>query len=110
MDRRESAIGFLETLRHGTDDYESALRYLRREARKGGFSLPEIGTNEEELTHLRKKGCVTRSRMWLNAIRGGVGDPQVLCGFIREELMKGGLTCTDIGTSEEELSFFITIN
>lgn len=110
MDRRGNAVEFLKVLRQGTDDYESMLRYLRREARKGGFSLPDIGTSEDELAELRKRGCITRARMWLNAIRGGVGDPRVLVDFIREEINKGNLTYANIGTNEEELFSFLTIN
>lgn len=110
MDRRESAVGFLNSLRRGTDDYISVLRYLHREVRKGGLSLPDIGTSEQELVELRKKGCITRAKMWLNAIRGGIGDPRVLVDFIREEIDKENLTCAEIGTSEEELSSFLLPN
>ncbi len=52
----ESWLGYL---RDGTDQYDSFIGYVRREAHKGNLSLADIGTSEEELEELRVKGCVT---------------------------------------------------
>jgi len=50
---KKKAQKWLEYLRSGTDYYESFLEYLRREVQKGGLTLKDIGTSEEELEKLR---------------------------------------------------------
>lgn len=110
MNRTEEARRHLDTLRRGTDDYMSVQRYLYRDLRKGGLSLVDIGTSEEELTELCVKGCRIRAKMWFNALRTGLGEPNAMVKLIRDDLRKGGLSLADIGTSEEELSTFLSNN
>ena len=46
---------WLGYLRNGTDMYEDYIDYLRSEVKKGGLTLQDIGTSEEELKELRIK-------------------------------------------------------
>lgn len=110
MNRAEEARRHLDTLRKGTDDYVSVQRYLYREVRKGGLSLADIGTSKEELGELCAKGCRIRAKMWLNALRTGLGEPNAMSQLIHEDLRKGELSLADIGTSEEELASFLASN
>jgi len=94
---------WLEHLRSGTDQYESFLKYLHEEVQKGGFTLKDIGTSEEELEQLRVKGCKTSAQKWLEYLRSGADQYDSFLKYLREEVQKGGLTLKDIGTSKEEL-------
>jgi len=53
MNHKQEAQKWLEYLRAGTDNYDMPLEYLREEVRKGGFTLEDIGTSEEELKRLQ---------------------------------------------------------
>jgi len=53
QDYKKEAQEWLRHLRRGTDGYEACLESLRREVQKGGLTLGEIGTSEEELKELR---------------------------------------------------------
>jgi len=55
MNHKQEAQKWLEYLRAGTDNYDMPLEYLREEVRKGGFTLEDIGTSEEELKRLQIK-------------------------------------------------------
>lgn len=58
---RVEAQKWLAYLRDGTDQYDSFIGYLRREVQKGGLSLADIGTSEEELEELRVRKKTTTS-------------------------------------------------
>jgi hypothetical protein len=47
----QESLGFL---RNGTSQYDLFIEYVRKEARKGNFSLADIGTSEEELASFRR--------------------------------------------------------
>ena len=70
-DHRKEAQNYLGILRRGTDLYENFLEYLRREVQKGGFTLKDIGTSEEELKELQVKGCKTSAQNYLGILRRG---------------------------------------
>ena len=56
-DAKIGAEGFLKTLRRGTDMAEDFIGYVRAALAKGGLTLADIGTTEQELEQLRIKGC-----------------------------------------------------
>jgi len=45
----QEAQKWLKYLRSGTYQHDSSLEYLREEVQKGGLTLEDIGTSEEEL-------------------------------------------------------------
>ncbi len=96
-------------LRSGTWHYEMYLDKLRREVRKGGLTLEDIGTTEEELEKLRVRGCKIAAEEWLWDLRFGTEHYEMCLDKLRRELRKGGLTLKDIGTTEEELEKLSTI-
>ncbi|MBP7006010.1 hypothetical protein KBB27_02730 [Patescibacteria group bacterium] len=100
---KTAALGRLEFLRKGTTHYEDFLRYLREEAEKAGLSLVDLGTDEEELKRLRVLGCKTTALGWLQHLRKGIEQHEAFFEYFRQEVEKGGLSLTDLGTSEEEL-------
>ncbi len=96
-------LRLLDYLRNGISDYDSCIRDIREEARKGGFSLADIGTNEKEIEELRVKGCKAAAHMWLDFLRHGASRYDSCICYVREEATKGNLSLADIGTNEEEL-------
>jgi len=97
---------YLDYLRKGSDQYDTYIRYVREEVRKGGFTLEDIGTSEEELEELRVMGCKVSARKYLDYLRKGSDQYDTYIRYVREEVRKGGFTLEDIGTSEEELESF----
>ena len=93
----------LESLRSGIDRYESFLKCLRKEVQKGGLTLEDIGTSEEELEELRVKNCKALAQECLDFLRSGADNYESFLEYLRKEVQKGGFTLEDIGTSEEEL-------
>ncbi len=57
----QELLGFL---RSGTDQYDFFIGLVREEARRGNFSLADIGTSEEELEELRAKGFEIIAQQW----------------------------------------------
>ena len=94
---------WLGHLREGDDQYKSWLVYLRTAVERGGFALVDIGTDEQELETLRINGCKITAQKWLGYLRAGGQFYESFLGYLREEVLLGGFTLSDIGTSEEEL-------
>jgi len=57
---KKEAQLWLDSLRRGTDLYDSALEGVRREIQKGGLTLQDIGTSKEELEQLRSAAVKNR--------------------------------------------------
>ena len=102
-DHKGEARRALKYLRSGTDQYEGVLKHLREEVQRGGLTLKDIGTSEEELERLRVEGCKTSAQNTLKYLRSGTDQYEDSLKRLRKEVQKGGLTLKDIGTSEEEL-------
>ena len=101
-----AAKEYLVSLRKGISEYASYLDLLRFELERGGLTLRHIGTSERELERLRIKGCKLAAKEYLASLRKGNLTPYSrFLDYIhlRRELEEGGLTPTDIGTSESEL-------
>ena len=64
-------------------------------------SGPEFGSEEERI-----RSHKTTATFWLKTLRQGSGIPDLAKRFLREELNKGGLSLSDIGTTEKELKTF----
>jgi hypothetical protein len=100
---KAEARRWLEYLRSGTGHYDTFLKYLREEVQRGGLTLEDVGTSEEELEQLRIKYFKANAQYWLEYLRSGTGHYDLSLKYLREEVQKGGLTLEDIGTSEKEL-------
>lgn len=50
------ALDFLNLLRKGTVQYEDFIQNMKQELDEGGFTLERIGSSEDEIKLLRKKG------------------------------------------------------
>lgn len=104
---RKTAEGLLGLLRQGTEFYDPFLDRLRWAIREGRLTLSDIGSSEEELGELRKKGIIIAARKSLERLRSG--EPQdendrfVLLKGIDTELRRGRFTYSEIGTNEDEL-------
>ncbi|MBU0722145.1 hypothetical protein KKA93_01655 [Patescibacteria group bacterium] len=104
----KEARKWLKHFRSGTDHYGSFLdgsflEYLREEVQKGGLTLEDIETSEEELEELRVRSCKALAQEWLKHLRFRTDYYDSFLEYLREEVQKGGLTLEDIETSEEEL-------
>lgn len=94
---------WLGCLRREEYPYSLYSQFLQDEVKEGRFMLDDIGTNEKELKELHVKGSAVAAKVWLGHIKK---DPTHLhCAhFLTEEIKKSALTCSDIGTTMEELS------
>ena len=100
----------LDELRRNSSIYrhERLIDSIRTKARKGDFSLTDIGTSEDELEKLLVKGSKVTARMWLDELRSdsSIERHEALIDCIREEAISGNFSLADIGTSEDELASF----
>lgn len=87
-------------------DAANSIPRIRTELHKGGLSLADIGTNEEELERLRIASVTNVAKLFLRDFRrgrdGGVGSVDMF----RALLASAGLTLAAVGTREEELDGF----
>lgn len=101
----------LNHLRLGSILYESHLKKLISETRKGKISLDLIGTSVEELEELRILGCAKSARKWLRILRDCSKcktDQRILFRQkLHGELRAGKLLPEDIGTTNAELDFLV---
>ncbi len=97
------AQAWLAKLRAGEFDYEWYLRKIKEKVETGELSLEFLGTSEEELEKLRVLGCKTAAKLYLERLAAGTELYELSLKQIRHELEKGGLTVSDIETTEAEL-------
>jgi hypothetical protein len=102
----KAAQKWLSYLRQDTEYYKSFTAYVREEGQNAGLTLADIGTSEEELTQLQRKGAAKEAMKWLSYLRQGTEYVESFTRYVREEVQNAGLTLADIGTSEEELASF----
>ncbi len=96
---------WLSTLRNGTIDYTSYIYYLHQEMRTGKISFEEIGTTEEEIEELKKKGSVLLAKRLIEHIQ--LSKEKEFVYLLKEEMEKGYFSCNDIGITEEDLANII---
>lgn len=102
----KEARKWLGFLREGTAQYDRYIILLRGEVRSGGISLAYIEMSEEEFDEFRIKGCAKIVQPWLNQLREGTTQNDLIISFIREEAKKSGFPLVYLGTSEKELASF----
>lgn len=85
----QEAQQWLGLLRRGTDKYDLFFGCLRQELEKGGFSLADIGTSNEELEELRVNGCKISVQKWLDSLRRGTDECDSCLGYLRQEDREG---------------------
>lgn len=78
------------------------IELMRKELKRGGFALIDVGTDEEELTVISKNYGKKRAEEFLLAARG-LGSKVGSFECMKEYLAIAGLALADIGTSEDEL-------
>lgn len=100
---RNTVRTLLATLRNGSAEYEYLISLIREDISKGGFSLTDFSTDEEELANLRTRGCALSARKFLGYLRNGTELYNEYIAAVREEASKGNFSLADIGTSEAEL-------
>lgn len=100
---KKNAEIWLKCLRRGEYPYSLYIQLLREEVSDGRFMLEDIGTSEEELAELCKKGATVAARVWLAHVKKDHGLSRCV-HFLAGEIRKGGLTPTDIGITMEELT------
>ncbi|MFH1183048.1 MAG: hypothetical protein V1690_02190 [Candidatus Moraniibacteriota bacterium] len=100
---KASAMRNLRYLRKNSDSFRLFLCDFRKYVAKGGFSLSEIGTSEAELEELRIKGHKASAIKTLDYLRKGSITPSFDLRELVRDIVEGGLTLSDIGTSKEEL-------
>lgn len=81
------------------------IRLIKQNIGKAGLSLEDIGTTEEELDELRKKGCKNFAIHFIGLARERVLGESVIdtIDIIRKNAKEAGVSLEEIGTSEEEL-------
>lgn len=79
--------------------------FFRQVLEKGGISLADIGTSEEEIAKLQLDNSKSRARKHLEVLRRKprYENHNDFLIFLRGEISKGGFSLAAIGTSEEEL-------
>jgi len=97
---------WLAKLRAGEFDYEWYLRKIKEKVDSGELSLEFLETSEEELEKLRVLGCATAAKLYFERLASGTELYELTLKQLRLELEKGGLTLTDIETTEAELEEF----
>lgn len=101
---RIAAEKWLVFLRRGTE-FESFIDYLKRDCTDGGFSLADVGTNENELRALRIRCYREKAARRLEYLRRGCSSfTSDFVGYLKRDCAEGGLSLADVGTSEEELA------
>lgn len=103
MDHKREAQRVLEKLRKATDNYGHWVRVLRAELKKGDLLPSDIGTTEEELQEYWVKDCKIAIQQVLEKLRKGTSIYEFYLKLLRLGLEQGGLSLSDVGTSEEEL-------
>ncbi|GEM_PF-2381148 len=98
----------LEILRKVPTEPSIFLVPLRRILNEGGFSLADIGTNEDELRELEIKGLMKSARGYLKALRDDQIEHSIWIdrnrlNNLRRCVEEGGFTFADIDTDEDEL-------
>ncbi|GEM_PF-3395354 len=92
---------WLETLREGTVNYTNYVSHLYQEMDTGKISLEDLGTSEEEIRGLIKKGSLLYAKSLISRIKEGEEKKLIL--LLGEEAKKGYFSADDIGISEKEL-------
>lgn len=93
----------LAVLREGTEDYSIILRNIQVQVQKGGFTLEDIGTSEQELEELRVKCSRILAQKYLESLRLGVIDPELYIDYLETGVQRGRFTLKEMETNEEEL-------
>lgn len=101
-DRTEAQV-WLSKLRAGEFDYEWYLRKIKEKVETGELTLEFLGTSEEELEKLRVLGAKTAAKLYLQRLATGTELYELTLKQLRQELEKGGLTVSDIETTDAEL-------
>ncbi len=106
----EGLLGYLRCSPYEVqvDQYAGALDGLREAIKEGGFSLADIGTDEEELRSFELGVAKSRALGLLEYLRSGTlrRDNNAFKSYLdglREAIKEGGFSLADIGTSEAEL-------
>ncbi len=78
---------------------------VKEDAKKGGITLEELGTTDEELNNLTHQGYINEAKSLLITVREYVEIQPVILeiSLIKENAGKAGMTLEEMGTSEEEL-------
>lgn len=109
--RKDHARGNLRALREGIGAYREHVGSLRELMEKGGFSLADLGTTEEELEFLRVREHKVIAQGYLKSLRkGDECDYETHQTLMKMHLEENGLSLTDIGASEDELKSLIVQN
>ena len=100
----------LKSLREGSVTYANHLNCLRKGVKDAGFSLADFDIAESGLEELRLKCCKIAAHRCIGLLRGEsttfIYEGVELLEKLRHEIEVGGLTLSDVGTSEEELEGF----
>jgi hypothetical protein len=101
---KEEAKGWLGLVRKrsGSEEVELEVKCVRECAKEAGIDLEAIGTSEEELQELLRRGYEAEARNLLRFARK-FGATEVLVNQIQYYVRMAEITLEDIGTSEEEL-------
>ena len=101
---KKEAEGWLRLARKrsGSEEVELEVECVRKYAEKAGIDLEAIGTSEEELQEILRRGYEAEARNLLRFARK-FGATEVFVNQIQYYVGMAEITLEDIGTSEEEL-------
>ncbi len=102
-EEKDKARRILRQLRNGAALYEYFLRCLRISCETGGFTLHDIGTDEEELKAILVNGFKRDAMVFLEALRHGSYLYEKTIVYLRIAMKGGNFTLETLGSSEEEL-------
>jgi|SRR6185436_4364917 len=101
----DQTLYYLKWARHTTDSNENRIAHIRNYCKTFNLPLSKIGTSEEELDLLLKKGYLAEAKNWLSSFRKKSDYYDLIKhdAFIIKFLKLAGATLEDIGSCDDEI-------
>lgn len=98
----KDATSWLGVLREGHPNPELVLSHFREKLGRSKYSLEKVGTSEEEICALTKRGHALAIIYELDRLRKNPAGANAVVGIIRKSAIEWNLTLGEIGTDENE--------